>query len=230
MAAAVGAGHDAGEILSHTMDTLRYFMALMLVTVVPAVLLYWLLLHALLPVWRRAGVVAAQYALWTTVLVAAGILFAGRDFWLVMDFGFQPLVVTAGIIMLSGATVFRLHLARHLPWSVQLGLPEIDPDGHPQHLITAGAYRHTRHPRYLQIAMALAGWALLANFAAGYVAALLWLPLMLVIVRWEEAELHRRFGGEYHDYCERVARFWPHSPPLEPGLKPGTHPLRGARL
>jgi protein-S-isoprenylcysteine O-methyltransferase Ste14 len=212
------------------MDTLRYLMALMLVTLVPAVLLYWLLLHALLPVWRRAGVAAAQYALWAAVLVAAGFLFVWRDLWLAVDFGFQPLVVTAGIIFLSGAIVFRLHVARFLPWSVQLGLPEIDVHGHPQHLITEGSYAHTRHPRYLQIALALAGWALLANYPAGYVAALLWLPLMLVIVRLEEAELHRRFGGEYHDYCEQVARFWPHSPPLEPGVKAGAHPLRGGRL
>jgi protein-S-isoprenylcysteine O-methyltransferase Ste14 len=60
--------------------------------------------------------------------------------------------------------------------------------------------------------LALAGWALLANYPAGYLAALLWIPLMLLIVRLEETELYRRFGGEYHAYCERVGRFWPHAP------------------
>ena len=192
-------------------------------------LLYWLLLHGFLPMWRRAGVAAAQYALWGLVLVAAGFLFVWREAWLAADFGFQPLVTTAGVVFLVGAIIFRLHIARYLPWSVQLGLPEIDLHGHPQHLITEGPYAHTRHPRYIQIALALTGWALLANFAAGYVAALLWAPLMLLIVRLEEDELHRRFPGEYEDYCARVARFWPHTPPDTHGLKVGTHDMREVR-
>jgi protein-S-isoprenylcysteine O-methyltransferase Ste14 len=121
------------------------------------------------------------------------------------------MLAAIGIVFLAGAIVFRVQIARFLPVAAQLGLPEIDPHGHPQKLITDGPYAHTRHPRYLQVLLALAGWALLANYPAGYFAALLWIPLMLVIVRMEEAELQRRFPGEYHDYCERVARFWPHA-------------------
>ena len=60
--------------------------------------------------------------------------------------------------------------------------------------------------------MALSGWALLANYPAGYAVALLWIPLMLIIVRLEEAELQQRFGAEYTMYRTVVARFWPHAP------------------
>jgi len=219
MAARHGQGQNGRDITRTTMDTFRYLLALMLVTLVPAVLLYWLLLHGLLPLWRRTGVDAAQYVLWGAVLVVAGFLFVGRDTWLLADYGFQPLLATVGIVLLSGAIVFRLQIARFLPWSVQLGLPEIDVEGHPHKLITEGPYAHLRHPRYLQIAIALVGWALLANYAAGYVVALLWIPLMLVIVRLEEAELERRFAGDYHDYCGRVARFWPHAIPANHRVK-----------
>jgi protein-S-isoprenylcysteine O-methyltransferase Ste14 len=194
------------------MDTFRYIVALLLVTLVPAVLLYWLLLHALLPMWRRLGISATQYLLWAAIVVLAIVLSSWRAELLWTEYGFQPMLTAIGIVFLAGAIIARLQIGRFLPLSAQLGLPEIDPQGHPQKLITGGPYAHTRHPRYLQVLLALAGWALLANYPAGYLAALLWIPLMLVIVRLEEAELYRRFGGEYHDYCERVARFWPHAP------------------
>lgn len=193
------------------METFRYIVALLLVTLVPAVCCYWLLLHGLLPVWKRLGISASQYLLWAAVLAIAVLISTWRDVFLARDYGFQPIPATIGIILLSGAVVFRLQIERFLPWTVQLGLPEIDPVGHAHKLVTQGPYAHTRHPRYLQVFLALVGWAFLANYAAGYLVALLWLPLMLIIVRLEEAELHRRFGAEYTVYGDRVARFWPHA-------------------
>jgi protein-S-isoprenylcysteine O-methyltransferase Ste14 len=201
------------------METFRYIVALLLVTLVPAALLYWLLLHSLLPVWRRLGISASQYLLWAAVIAFAFFFAAWRGELLRNDYGLQPMLAAIGIIFLAGAIIFRLQLERHLPWRAQLGLPEIDPMGHPQKLVATGPYAHTRHPRYVQIFLALAGWALLANYSAGYIAALLWIPLMLVIVRLEEAELHRRFGGEYADYCDHVSRFWPHAPAVNHRVK-----------
>lgn len=195
------------------METFRYIVALLLVTLVPALCCYWLLLHGFLPFWKRLGVTASQYLLWPAVLAIAILCSTWRDVWLAANYGFQPFLATVGIVFLAGAIVFRLHIERFLPWRVQLGLPEIDPVGHAHKLVAEGPYAHTRHPRYLQIILALTGWALLANYAAGYAVALLWIPLMLIIVRLEEAELHRRFGAEYVMYRDRVSRFWPHAAP-----------------
>ena len=194
------------------METFRYIVALLLVTLVPAMCLYWLLLHGFLPVWKRLGISASQYLLWAAVLAIAVYFSSWRDVLLATDYGFQPLLFVTGIVLLLGAIAFRIQIERFLPWRVQLGLPEIDPAGHAHKLITDGPYAHTRHPRYLQVFLALAGWAFLANYAAAYVVALLWVPLMLIIVRLEEAELHRRFGADYDAYCGHVARFWPHAP------------------
>ena len=193
------------------MDTFRYIIALLLVTLVPAALFYWLLLHSFLPLWRRIGISASQYLLWATVIVLTIALSRWQGELLRNDYGYQPMLAAVGIIFLAGALVARLQIERFLPWRVQLGLPEIDPLGHQHKLITEGPYAHTRHPRYLQVCLALAGWALLANYPAGYIAALLWVPIMLVIVRMEESELHRRFGAEYDQYREHVGRFWPHA-------------------
>ena len=194
------------------METFRYIVALLIVTLVPALCCYWLLLHGFLPLWRRLGISASQYLLWGAVLAVAILISNWRDVLLAGEYGFQPILATIGLVFLAGAIVFRIQIERFLSWNVQLGLPEIDISGHAQKLITEGPYAHSRHPRYLQILMALSGWALLANYPAGYAVALLWIPLMLIIVRLEEAELQQRFGAEYTMYRTVVARFWPHAP------------------
>lgn len=193
------------------METFRYIIALLLVTLVPAVLAYWLLLQTLLPLWRRIGWVRAQIVLWAAVLVVAFALWFWRGAFLWTDYGFNPLLTAAGVVFLAGAAVFRLQIERFLPWRVQLGLPEIDPAGHAEQLVTEGPYAHTRHPRYIQVFLALLGWAMLANYPAGYLAALLWVPFVLSIIRLEERELQRRFGAAYDEYAARVPRFWPHA-------------------
>jgi protein-S-isoprenylcysteine O-methyltransferase Ste14 len=162
--------------------------------------------------WRRLGISASQYLLWGAVLAVAILISNWRDVLLAGEYGFQPILATIGLVFLAGAIVFRIQIERFLSWNVQLGLPEIDISGHAQKLITEGPYSHSRHPRYLQILLALFGWALLANYPAGYAVALLWIPLMLIIVRLEEAELQQRFGAEYTMYRTVVARFWPHAP------------------
>ena len=192
------------------MNTFRHIIALLLVTLVPAVLLYWLLLHALLPVWRKLGISASQYLLWAAVIAVAFFLTVWREPLLRGEYGFQPMLAVVGAVFLVGAIVARLQIERFLPWRTQLGLPEIDPFRYEQKLVTIGPYAHTRHPRYIQVTLALAGWALVANYPAGYFTALLWIPFMLLIVHLEEAELQRRFGLDYGIYCQRTARVWPH--------------------
>ena len=200
----------AGE-LNHIMETFRYTAALLLVLIVPAVSVYWLLLHALLPAWRRLGAPASQAVLWLSFLATAVLFSLWRSALLWNDYGFNPLTASAGVICLAAAAVFRMQIERILPWRAQLGLPEIDPAGYPQKLATEGPYAHARNPRYTQILLALIGWALLANYAAGYLFALLWVPLAAIVVALEERELQRRFGQDYTAYRERVSRFWPHA-------------------
>jgi protein-S-isoprenylcysteine O-methyltransferase Ste14 len=193
------------------MDTFRYIVTLLLVILIPGIVCYWLLLHSFLPLWRKLGVSVAQYFLWAAVIIVAGLAFSWRETLVRGDYGFQPLLAAAGVVCLAAALVFRLQIERFLPWSVQLGFPEIDPHGHPRRLVTEGPFAHTRHPRYIQILLALLGWALLVNYASAYLVALAWIPLALLIVRLEESELLRRFGVEYEEYAGRVARFWPHA-------------------
>jgi protein-S-isoprenylcysteine O-methyltransferase Ste14 len=90
-----------------------------------------------------------------------------------------------------------------------VGFPEIAPDRFPRPLITEGIYGRIRHPRYVQLLIALTGYALIANYLAAYLAVALWVPGIYVIVRLEEKELRAHFGDAYDDYCRRVPRFLP---------------------
>ena len=66
-----------------------------------------------------------------------------------------------------------------------------------------------RHPRYLQLSLALLGYVLVANYLAGYVIWLVWLPAMYVMILFEDRELRERFGAEHEEYSREVPRLIP---------------------
>jgi protein-S-isoprenylcysteine O-methyltransferase Ste14 len=191
------------------MDSVRYFLALILVVSLPPLLLYWFLIHPFIHFWRKLGL------LWTYSLVGgalvAGIvgLFAARRWLLAVEFGTNYLLMAAGVICLALSFGLRLWLSRHISVKTMLGLPELVPDQYPSHLVTEGIYAVVRHPRYLQFLLALVGYALFSNYLALYFVVALWLVGIYPIVLLEEAEVRERFGLEYEEYCRRVPRFVP---------------------
>lgn len=103
----------------------------------------------------------------------------------------------------------RFAVHRHLTIANLLGLPEIAPDRYPRTLVTEGIYARLRHPRYVQLLIALIGYALIANYLAAYFVVALWIPAIYIIVLLEERELRDHFGKAYEDYCRRVPKFMP---------------------
>lgn len=184
-------------------------VAAVLTVVMPGVLLYWLLLHTWVGFWRRLGAVRAMTILWSVVgLVAAAVgWMTARGRWLSMDWGFQPGLWACGLGLLAVSVVLRRRLSLHFSLRGMSGLPELAPQRHPQKLVSEGLYSRMRHPRYVQLLVALTGWALLANHPAAYVATAVWVPGLWIIARLEERELRERFGPEYEAYCQRVPRW-----------------------
>jgi protein-S-isoprenylcysteine O-methyltransferase Ste14 len=79
-----------------------------------------------------------------------------------------------------------------------------------KHLVIAGPYRYVRNPMMWGVGTLLAGLALWLGSVG------LWFGFagFLLFVRWfvrayEEPDMERRFGQEYHEYCRRVPRWWP---------------------
>ena len=76
-------------------------------------------------------------------------------------------------------------------------------------MLCEGIYARIRHPRYLEIFLALISFALFTNCLASYVILAARVPALFAIIHIEERELRDRFGEEYVRYCARVPRFWP---------------------
>ena len=191
------------------MDTIRYVIALILVVSLPMLFLYWLLIHPLIKFWRVKGVPLTYTVILTVIAIGMIGLFSIRQELLTTDFGTRYPLLILGLLCLVLAGVMRFAIQKHLTMKILLGLPEIAPDRYPRELITDGVYARVRHPRYVQLLIALLGYALIANHLASYVVVVLWLPAIYVIVALEEKELLEHFGESYANYCLRVPRFMP---------------------
>lgn len=191
------------------MDQFRYAMAVVLVCMVPALLLYWSLIHGFIHFWRKIGARRTLMTVWAGMGLAACGIFQMRGHLVAGDFGSSWPLVATGCACLCVAGRVRILLHRQITNRFLLGVPEIEPGGHAQPLVREGLHARVRHPRYLQMILALLGWSLIANYLAAYVAWLLWIVAVCLIVPLEERELRARFGADYERYTREVPRFIP---------------------
>jgi protein-S-isoprenylcysteine O-methyltransferase Ste14 len=95
---------------------------------------------------------------------------------------------------------------------VRRGRGTTSPVKPPQHLVTDGIFGYSRNPIYVGCGAFLMGEFLLFGhlLLLGY-AMLVALIIQALVVKWEEPDLARRFGGEYQAYMRRVPRWieWP---------------------
>ena len=76
-------------------------------------------------------------------------------------------------------------------------------------LITAGAYAYCRHPVTLGFAFATPGFALVFDFVPLLINTILFTPIMIALVFYEERELVKRFGNAYRSYQQKVPMLIP---------------------
>jgi protein-S-isoprenylcysteine O-methyltransferase Ste14 len=189
-------------------DTLRYAVALLVVIGFPPAFVFWLVVHPLARKWRRLGPLATLAILYPLLVLGMAGLFLAREPLLAVEFGTRWLLVALGALCVVVAAVVFREVRRQLPVRVQMGLPELDPRAE-QRLLTEGAYARIRHPRYVEMMLALLGFALVANYLAGYVVFALGLLALHAVVLLEERELRERFGGAWDAYARRVPRYVP---------------------
>jgi protein-S-isoprenylcysteine O-methyltransferase Ste14 len=191
------------------LDELRYVIALALLLVMPGVYLYWFLVHPWVHLWRRIGVPRTLVIIYTPIVLAATALWLVRKPLLAVEWGTDWRLIAAATPFFALAAWLRRQLAGKLTFTTLIGIPELDPNRRPARLLTDGIYARLRHPRYVQILVALAGYALVANYLAAYVIAGVGLVWLWLVVRIEERELRERFGAEWEAYAARVPRFLP---------------------
>lgn len=191
------------------MDSFRYSVALIFILVLPPLLIFWMVVHPLIHFWRRLGLRLTYGILISAMLAAAGALFLIRKPLLSVDYGNDNALLITGSVCLALSIFLKLKVSRKISFTQIVGVPEIDPQGHPGELLITGIYSRIRHPRYVQVILGLAGGALMANHPASYLATALWLPGVWIIVRLEEKELCHRFGAAYEEYRRKVPAFIP---------------------
>ena len=191
------------------MDTFRYGLAVVLVCVFPPLLLGWPVIHGLIGVWRRVGLRVTYLLVLAAAALGALGLFQARAHLLSVEFGTNWLLITSGVLCLGVAGRMRVALHRDITNKALSGVPELDPSEVFQPLVRTGLYARIRHPRYVQLWLALLAYALVANYLTVYIFWLLWMPAIYAITILEERELRRRLGQEHEAYCREVPRFLP---------------------
>ena len=191
------------------MDQFRYYLALVLLIILPPVFLFWIVIHLFVRFWRRLGPGWAYGIVCGFLTLGMAGLFRVRRALLAVEFGTSYFLLVLGVLIIGISAWLHWLLHRDLTLRIIIGLPELAPKKHPTQLITKGLYARIRHPRYVQVALALIGYALIGNYLALYVVAALWIPGIYAIVILEEKELRDRFGAAYEQYCQRVPRFIP---------------------
>jgi len=191
------------------MNRVRYVLAMLLLTMMPGALLYWFSIHPFVRFWRRVGV-RATVSLHVAMIFAVGYgMYLLRRPLLAVEYGTNPLLLAISVPVLIASLVLRRALGRQLKMRILMGIPELAAEASSSRLLCEGIYARIRHPRYLEIFIALLFWALFTNYLASYALLAASVPTLLAIIHIEERELRDRFGEEYVRYCARVPRFWP---------------------
>jgi protein-S-isoprenylcysteine O-methyltransferase Ste14 len=111
--------------------------------------------------------------------------------------GLALAVLGLGLIFWSGLTLGRFY-------SQEVTLQE----GH--RLITHGAYRVVRHPRYLGIFIMGIGQSMLFRSWLGLVLTALAMTVVLFRIHDEEALMRKEFGTEWEAYCAKSKKLIPY--------------------
>ena len=179
------------------MDTARYVVALITIVTVPSAILFWLVVHPNVRLWRRLGLSLS----YTAYLLREPILS--------VDFGTNYLLVALAMPIYGAAAWLSVRIRRHLTFRTFVGVPELTARSDGGGLLTEGVYARVRHPRYVAVLLALISFALFSNYLALYLLLPIGAAGLVLIVRLEERELVERFGDEYETYRERVPMFMP---------------------
>lgn len=186
------------------MPLLRAFVGLLLFFELP-IPLYWLLIHPLSSFWRnrvRAAFWIAGLAAW---MIGGGLLWTFRSTLLAVR---RPswAAFAGGVVLILIEIYLLRRVERELGTHRLVGHTELTGGGE---MFTGGLYAHVRHPRYTGMFCAVAGAALLSGTPRLWLVLAVWGLFALGVIRLEERELERRFGGAYLEYRKRVPAFLP---------------------
>ena len=194
---------------AYSVDSARFWLALILVVSIPPAFLYWFVIHPFTGFWRRLG------PLKTHLIVAPAMILVGVGIYSLegslmrVDFGFVPAFAVLAVSSYLFAGILELKCRRYLKLRILVGVPQLTEDPSASSLLTEGIYGRIRHPRYVSVFFGALAVALFSNYLATWVLQVLLIPTIYLLAIIEERELLDRFGEEYERYMDKVPRFVP---------------------
>ncbi|HLY99743.1 MAG TPA: methyltransferase [Candidatus Angelobacter sp.] len=169
--------------------------------------LFWFAIHPLAPRWRqlRRSPYLFLLPMWAAIIAMLGIVaWPWREFRLYTGWWHALAAVPACLLWSSSLRIYR-RIGPEFGLRNFIGETELRSQQSEEAPVTHGLHARMRHPIYFAHLMMMSGWAVVSGLASGFallaVSLLCTFPLM---VRMEERELEKRFGGSYMRYKRSV--------------------------
>jgi protein-S-isoprenylcysteine O-methyltransferase Ste14 len=190
----------------YVIDSIRYFLAVLNMVVLPSGLLFWFVIHPWARSWRALGPMRTYACVLPVVVAFGALLFRARRPLLGADLGTNGTLIAIAVFLYGVMTWLELQYWRQLNIATLVGIPELSPttEHRKGRLLQHGIYRVVRHPRYLSAGIGVIANALIINREGMYILILLLFPAGCVMTVLEERELVERFGEEYRKYQREV--------------------------
>lgn len=190
-----------------SLESVRYGLAVILVTILPVVCAFWFVIHGAIGFWKTKP---SWMAYWAALLVIGATLAAvlsNLSPLIGADLGTRPGLMMLGSLIYFTSWALSRSIRKHLNFRTFAGIPEVKNET--TNLIIDGPFSVVRHPRYFMILVGVLGWSLAANYSGGYLMSLAFIAALMLIVRFEEKELIARFGDQYRHYKTTVPALLP---------------------
>ncbi|SRR5258706_1235884 len=170
--------------------------------------LFWLMIHPFADRWRARQrspyrvLLPVWMAMWAAMAVITAPFHSVALYRTPWSWVPASLLFAVGLFIYSRAG--KNFSARQLS-----GLPELNADNREQRLVTGGIRARVRHPVYLAHLCEMLAWSIGTGLAMCWGMTAFALITGAVMIRIEDAELEKRFGGGYRAYRTRVPAIIP---------------------
>lgn len=195
-----------------SLESVRYGLAVILVTILPVVCAFWFVIHGAIGFWKTKPTWMAYWAALLVISATFAVTLLNLRLLIGTDLGSNIGLFGLGATVYFTSWALSRSIRKHLNFRTFAGIPEVKNET--TNLIVDGPFSVVRHPRYFMILVGVLGWSLAANYLGGYLMSLAFVAALLLIVRFEEKELIARFGEPYRTYKTAV-----------PALLPAAHKL-----
>ena len=168
---------------------------------------FWLMVHPRAHKWREmeGSPFRVLVPAWITMWVGVGALTGPWRDRRLYDTDWTR--IPAGLLFTVGIVLY-VRSGAHFSWAQLGGLPEVR-SGQQSRLITTGIRARVRHPVYLAHLCEMLAWSVGTGLVVCWVLTAFAIATGAVMIRMEDAELEKRFGGEYSRYRQMVPAVLP---------------------